>query len=993
MNKEINIGDLGVFSGRVDKKVKVIRVDEKYVTYLIIDENKKKYIYLEDFKKKFKKEGDSILEKGESKIESKIKKIAEQKKAKNTSKPIYTIVGVIYHKDKGDIEETEDLQKIGIKGYRIRYNKEPKMYFGYVEYDENNLQEAKKRLEYLNERAEKQKEIQKIREAENKIKREENKTLEKAKLEAANKQINKKMAYLMTLNEYKDKVVPILQEYQKFLRKNSQYLQSAGYEGIYQYTYPELEADFENNTIKGQRFAISKYKENPLSDFKASHYATDEIVETNKSFVNKLKNFFTDDEIYSQISKDEFKSNKRAVRRAIDNDVYKKLLDSGELTESELETIAKSVDVAIPKKVFSVENVKAKEMKSKFEKLLVDLPTISKEQLNKLIESIKIDFKPLEEEVFTIEKARYTKTFEELESEGKVYETKLNYVISIWQELFTYDKRGYDEIKTGTFYRSFGSRPAQEIIEQKYYVTGLKLKSDWETTFDKFLKDYIDTLKYSFISAIINNFTRITKPITEFEKLRIRKGEKGFEGVYRFKFNDGSYFDFKAEAIRAGGYNIQVLHLRYITNFENITLSDGTKVTGYSSLIENFNVKRMEKGGLIVDSSENLVELLKKTRENKIKEWYKHGYKVVVARNDGYVYILDNQRDAEFIDSKSISQRKILDIIKNNPNINEISFRGTIKVGDRVGDELEIADDFNVILWKKEQSFKKGGLTHDDIKNKTDKYKDILKKPSNLLKISQMHKVPVEFLQSQLVKGMKVEGEHTTREAVAKIIALHHLEEDPRYYIKLEEIEGNKMDDGGLVYKKLYNKGGGSYTTIINGMLYNINKQYERDTWVAQSDDGEYYKETQTLSELKDYLKNINKENFKKGGELDPDNVVIKSAMTHKAGSAGGLLVGKRHSEGGIKAINKSTNSPIEMEGGEVVITRNAVSDDNKREFEGQMLTNRQILSKINESGGGVSFASGGDVPSSCKCSGKSYKYGGEMISDYDIVKRINSKY
>ena len=29
--------------------------------------------------------------------------------------------------------------------------------------------------------------------------------------------------------------------------------------------------------------------------------------------------------------------------------------------------------------------------------------------------------------------------------------------------------------------------------------------------------------------------------------------------------------------------------------------------------------------------------------------------------------------------------------------------------------------------------------------------------------------------------------------------------------------------------------------------------------------------------------------------------------MTHKAGAAGGLLVGKRHSEGGIKAVNKST--------------------------------------------------------------------------------------
>ena len=93
--------------------------------------------------------------------------------------------------------------------------------------------------------------------------------------------------------------------------------------------------------------------------------------------------------------------------------------------------------------------------------------------------------------------------------------------------------------------------------------------------------------------------------------------------------------------------------------------------------------------------------------------------------------------------------------------------------------------------------------------------------------------------------------------------------------------------------------------------------------------------------------------------------------MTHKSGNAGGLLVGNRHSEGGIKAVNKSTDQPLEMEGGEVVITRKAVSDDKKRMFEGKMLTNREILSKINESGGGVSFDKGGKVESDdndCGC-------------------------
>jgi predicted ABC-type ATPase len=132
---------------------------------------------------------------------------------------------------------------------------------------------------------------------------------------------------------------------------------------------------------------------------------------------------------------------------------------------------------------------------------------------------------------------------------------------------------------------------------------------------------------------------------------------------------------------------------------------------------------------------------------------------------------------------------------------------------------------------------------------------------------------------------------------------------------------------------------------------------------------------------------------FKRGGEIDPDDPKIKNQVTHKSGAAGGLLVGKRHSEGGIKAINKSTGQPLEMEGGEVVITRDAVSDPTLVEFEGKKMTKRQVLSAINESGGGVSFAEGGDIPDKCSCSGKQYNYGGKVIKDVDIVNDIMSSH
>lgn len=108
--------------------------------------------------------------------------------------------------------------------------------------------------------------------------------------------------------------------------------------------------------------------------------------------------------------------------------------------------------------------------------------------------------------------------------------------------------------------------------------------------------------------------------------------------------------------------------------------------------------------------------------------------------------------------------------------------------------------------------------------------------------------------------------------------------------------------------------------------------------------------------------------------------------------SKGGFASGRSHSENGIKGINKSGNNPIEFEGGEVIITEPAVADTEKREFEGEMLTNREILSKINESGGGVSFADGGQICEVCY-SGKTFNYGGETLEDYKIMRRMQEDY
>jgi DNA polymerase III sliding clamp (beta) subunit (PCNA family) len=109
--------------------------------------------------------------------------------------------------------------------------------------------------------------------------------------------------------------------------------------------------------------------------------------------------------------------------------------------------------------------------------------------------------------------------------------------------------------------------------------------------------------------------------------------------------------------------------------------------------------------------------------------------------------------------------------------------------------------------------------------------------------------------------------------------------------------------------------------------------------------------------------------------------------IIHDKGTEGGYFVGKLHKEGGIEGINKSTGQPIEVQGGEVIITAPAVADQTKREFEGEMLTNREILSKINERGGGVSLENGGEI----YFNGSSYNYGGKTMTDYEIMQSMNN--
>jgi hypothetical protein len=63
--------------------------------------------------------------------------------------------------------------------------------------------------------------------------------------------------------------------------------------------------------------------------------------------------------------------------------------------------------------------------------------------------------------------------------------------------------------------------------------------------------------------------------------------------------------------------------------------------------------------------------------------------------------------------------------------------------------------------------------------------------------IAKKHKVEVDILKKEFVKGIKTEMEHTNNKSKAKEITMDHLFEDPKYYTKLKKMEAKEATGSG----------------------------------------------------------------------------------------------------------------------------------------------------------------------------------------------------
>jgi hypothetical protein len=105
---------------------------------------------------------------------------------------------------------------------------------------------------------------------------------------------------------------------------------------------------------------------------------------------------------------------------------------------------------------------------------------------------------------------------------------------------------------------------------------------------------------------------------------------------------------------------------------------------------------------------------------------------------------------------------------------------------------------------------------------------------------------------------------------------------------------------------------------------------------------------------LQDIIDN-NIEMYKAGGKTcgcGCGSIYSKGGMFSK----GGLAYGNSHDKGGMPMKVKFTGQNIEIEGGEGVTNKRSMQMTKKVEFEGQKMTPCEVVSKINEMGGGVKF-------------------------------------
>jgi hypothetical protein len=256
----------------------------------------------------------------------------------------------------------------------------------------------------------------------------------------------------------------------------------------------------------------------------------------------------------------------------------------------------------IGKKEVSKEAKENQARQDAYAKIYSLMPSGNKDILSELVKDITKSFKPFEDEIYERMDERYRKLIKSyMGKKDAIKDIIVGKDIKFYDEIFDIEKKYQKDEKVMKKHR--GS--TYESWERYTYLQGFSKKDGWEKVLDSKIKSTIEGFRVELLLTIMEKFEKITEPIAKYKLLDIKSGYAGFEGAFEFKFKNGSSFIFETQAIVAGGYNIQIEHLRYISHFKNAILSNGKKLSDphLTKIVENFSIQeqepKKEKGKLL----------------------------------------------------------------------------------------------------------------------------------------------------------------------------------------------------------------------------------------------------------------------------------------------------------------------------------------------------------------------------------------------------------
>ena len=294
----------------------------------------------------------------------------------------------------------------------------------------------------------------------------------------------------------------------------------------------------------------------------------------------------------------------------------------------------------------------------------------------------------------------------------------------------------------------------------------------------------------------------------------------------------------------------------------------------------------------------------------------------------------------------------------------------------------------------------------------------LLKKAPTVKSLATEHGVSIDYINQLLAEGMSIET--SKRGAIdsldgLRLRVLQNINSNPLFYKPTLSANGighlsTRDNGGGTTFWPVFEKGGdlnaklsstpagGALVSQINGkeVVHNDGSMGGIFKGRRHSESGiKAVVDGSSPVEIENEEADIIPAAVNQPGqvELDGKKMSVKQALSTINTEAGGVPIKK---QGGAVQKDPAQQSqggagePVRLQGSSVIITRDAVLDDKKREYNGEMLTNRQILSKINVAGGGAAFEDGGEVPTEIMCHGGQFCYGGKTMGADDMINEMN---